>query len=145
MCTSFPGLSVQVMVHDFASFWCCLYVSSIFDRVNILKLYVVEVLGYIARIASINNDTSIGIYATSLLLILVAPILFAASIYMAFGRLIRELRAEAFSPVRSTWMTKIFVAGDILSFLAQAGGKHMRRYMGRQNELTVPYRCFYTL
>jgi hypothetical protein len=33
------------------------------------------------------------------------------------------MRAEALSPVRPNWMTKIFVAGDVVSFLAQAGGE----------------------
>lgn len=56
------------------------------------------------------------------ILILVAPALYAASIYMILGRLIRALHAETNSIVPAKWMTKIFVVGDVLSFLMQAGG-----------------------
>jgi hypothetical protein len=56
------------------------------------------------------------------ILILVAPALFAATIYMTLGRLIRAVHGEALSLVRVTWLTKIFVIGDILSFFIQGGG-----------------------
>ena len=55
-------------------------------------------------------------------LILIAPALFAASIYMILGRLIRVLGAESLSIIPVYWMTKIFVLGDIVSFFMQAGG-----------------------
>ena len=56
------------------------------------------------------------------ILILIAPALFAASIYMILGRLIRVLGAESLSIIPVFWMTKIFVLGDIVSFFMQAGG-----------------------
>jgi hypothetical protein len=56
------------------------------------------------------------------ILILVAPALYAASIYMILGRLIRVLHAEPLSLIPVRWMTKLFVIGDVLSFLLQAGG-----------------------
>lgn len=49
----------------------------------------------------------------------------AASIYMVLGRLIRLLDAHEYALIRTTWMTKIFVTGDVLSFLTQGGGKHL--------------------
>ncbi|KAF4289688.1 hypothetical protein KXX16_006157 [Aspergillus fumigatus] len=55
-------------------------------------------------------------------LLLVAPALFAASIYMELGRIILLVKGEKFAIIRVTWMTKIFVAGDVLSFLMQASG-----------------------
>ena len=55
-------------------------------------------------------------------LILIAPALFAATIYMILGRLIRVLGAESLSIIPVSWMTKIFVAGDVISFFMQAGG-----------------------
>lgn len=45
----------------------------------------------------------------------------AATIYMMFGRLVRLMRAEKHSIVRVTLLTKLFVGGDILSFLVQGG------------------------
>lgn len=56
------------------------------------------------------------------LLLLIAPALFAASIYMILGRLIRTLRAEHLAIVRAAWITRVFVAGDILSFVLQGTG-----------------------
>jgi RTA1 like protein. len=55
-------------------------------------------------------------------LLLIAPALFAASIYMELGRIIIMVKGEQFALIRVNWMTKIFVAGDVLSFLMQASG-----------------------
>ena len=57
------------------------------------------------------------------LLILVAPALFAASIYIILGRIILLVDGERYSLVRQKWLTKVFVAGDVFSFLVQSGGK----------------------
>lgn len=56
------------------------------------------------------------------ILILVAPALYAASIYMILGRLIRSIHAESHSIVPTRWVTRIFVTGDIISFSLQAAG-----------------------
>jgi hypothetical protein len=62
------------------------------------------------------------VYVVQTLLILLAPGLYAASIYMVLGRLIRLLDAEKLSPIRVNWLTKIFVLGDVLSFVMQGAG-----------------------
>lgn len=56
------------------------------------------------------------------LCILVAPALFAASIYMVLGRMILLVRGEAYSPIKPSRLTLIFVGGDIVSFLVQIMG-----------------------
>lgn len=56
------------------------------------------------------------------LCLLVAPALFAASIYMVLGRLILYLRSAPLSPIKPSRLTKIFVVGDVLSFLVQVMG-----------------------
>ena len=43
---------------------------------------------------------------------------------MLLGRIVRLLDAEHHSIIRTTWVTKIFVGGDVLSFLVQVGGKN---------------------
>jgi len=83
---------------------------------------VFEFVGYIGRAMAHSNQSSMNIYILQTILLLVAPALFAASIYMVLGRLIVFTHAEAMSPIRANWMTKIFVCGDVLSFLVQAGG-----------------------
>lgn len=56
------------------------------------------------------------------ILILIAPALFAASIYMILARLIRAVHAEHLSIIPIRWVTKIFVIGDVVAFTFQAGG-----------------------
>jgi hypothetical protein len=56
------------------------------------------------------------------LLILVAPALFAASIYIILGRIILLVDGERYALVRRKWLTKMFVAGDVLSFMLQGAG-----------------------
>ncbi|KAL4906983.1 hypothetical protein BDW74DRAFT_131154 [Aspergillus multicolor] len=83
---------------------------------------VFQILGYLFRILSHNHTDSIPLYALQTVLILLAPALYAASIYMVLGRLIEYLNAQEHSLVRVKWMTKIFVTGDVISFLMQCGG-----------------------
>lgn len=54
--------------------------------------------------------------------ILLAPALFAASIYMELGRIILLVDGEAHSIIKKKWLTKLFVSGDVLSFIFQAVG-----------------------
>ncbi|KAJ9621943.1 hypothetical protein H2203_006824 [Taxawa tesnikishii (nom. ined.)] len=83
-----------------------------------------EVVAYISRADSANEDPNYTLapFAIQPILALVAPALFAASIYMGLGRLILLTDGERFTPIRRTWLTKIFVLGDVLSFLAQVMG-----------------------
>ncbi|CBF86676.1 hypothetical protein AN2355.2 [Aspergillus nidulans FGSC A4] len=48
--------------------------------------------------------------------------LLAASVYMFLGRIILILQAESHALLRRKWLTKIFVTGDVLSFLLQGAG-----------------------
>ncbi|KAJ6035575.1 RTA1 like protein [Penicillium canescens] len=84
----------------------------------------VEVVGYIARAVSAHQDPDYTVmpYALQSLFILLAPSLFAASIYMILGRIIRLTEGDSRSIIRAKFMTKIFVLGDVLSFLIQSGG-----------------------
>jgi hypothetical protein len=38
------------------------------------------------------------------------------------GRIIRLIDGEQHSLIRAKWLTKVFVGGGVLSFLAQSGG-----------------------
>ncbi|KAJ5985456.1 hypothetical protein N7499_008262 [Penicillium canescens] len=85
---------------------------------------ILETIGYIGRLlASFEApDFTKGPYIMQSALILIAPAFLAASIYMILGRIIYMLDAEKLSVIRIGWLTKIFVAGDVLSFLMQASG-----------------------
>jgi hypothetical protein len=91
----------------------------------ILRLFIVETIGFGARAAGHSNMNILGPYLIQALLILLAPIFFAASVYMILSRLIRATAAETYSIVRVGWVTKIFVGGDIACFLIQALGAGM--------------------
>lgn len=60
-------------------------------------------------------------YSIQSVFLLLGPTLFAASVYMALGRLIRCVHAEKYSLIRIKWLTKVFVMGDVFSFLVQGG------------------------
>ncbi|KAI9041877.1 RTA1 domain-containing protein [Aspergillus affinis] len=83
---------------------------------------VFQIIGYICRVLAHSDKENVPIYAIQTLMILLAPPLYAASIYMTLGRLIRYLNAEHLSLVPVKWLTRIFVTGDVLSFLMQASG-----------------------
>ncbi|KAM0277451.1 hypothetical protein ACHAQH_005817 [Verticillium albo-atrum] len=83
-----------------------------------------EAVGCAARIISRNDTSELMPYVIQSIFLLVPPSLFAASIYMTLGRIMSGLgpRAEACSIIRVKWLTKLFVVGDILGFVVQAGG-----------------------
>ncbi|KAL4995947.1 RTA1 like protein-domain-containing protein [Aspergillus recurvatus] len=83
-----------------------------------------EAVGYIGRVLSSAEapDFTKGPYVMQSALILIAPAFLAASIYMTLGRIIAMLDADRCSIIPLRFLTKIFVAGDVLSFLMQASG-----------------------
>ncbi|KAF1361471.1 hypothetical protein EJ07DRAFT_112012 [Lizonia empirigonia] len=86
--------------------------------------FIPMIIGGLCRILSKNDIWALGPFIMQSLLILVAPALFAASIYITLGRVILTVHGERYSLVRQKWLTKTFVAGDVLSFMMQgsAGG-----------------------
>ncbi|KHO01832.1 RTA-like protein [Metarhizium album ARSEF 1941] len=81
-----------------------------------------EILGYAARAYSRDKTDQLGPFVLQSVLILVAPALFAASIYMTLGRVMRSVHGERHSLVPVNWLTKAFVLGDVFSFLVQSTG-----------------------
>jgi hypothetical protein len=65
---------------------------------------------------------ALGPYIVQTMLILVAPPLLAASIYMTLGRIVVKIDAENKNIIPVRFITKIFVIGDVISFLLQCGG-----------------------
>ncbi|KAF2194558.1 RTA1 like protein [Zopfia rhizophila CBS 207.26] len=78
-----------------------------------------EFIGYCARASAHNKTGKLMPFVIQNVFILVAPALFAASIYMSLGRIIRSVRGEKYSIIRVDILTKTFVAGDVLSFVVQ--------------------------
>jgi hypothetical protein len=82
----------------------------------------VEIIGYIGRAISADDIWALGPYIVQSILLLVAPALFAASIYIILGKIIRFVGGERYSVIPLKWLTKIFVLGDVVSFLTQMAG-----------------------
>ncbi|KAL3476040.1 RTA1 like protein-domain-containing protein, partial [Aspergillus californicus] len=83
---------------------------------------ICETFGYYGRARSHNDRTGIGPWAQQQMLILCAPPLLAASIYMTLGRIITSLDAEHLTPIRPKRVTVLFVINDVLCLLTQLVG-----------------------
>ncbi|KAE8390153.1 hypothetical protein ETB97_009057 [Aspergillus alliaceus] len=85
---------------------------------------IFEIIGYIGRAMSSKESPNwtLGPYIIQTLFLLLAPALLAASIYMFLGRIILVLQAESHALLKKKWLTKIFVTGDVLSFVLQGAG-----------------------
>ncbi|OAP63850.1 hypothetical protein AYL99_03077 [Fonsecaea erecta] len=83
-----------------------------------------EAIGYVGRAVGSQESPNwtVGAYVVQSVLILVAPALFAASIYMQLGRIIVLTDGTRLAILNPRWLTKIFVGGDVFSFLLQASG-----------------------
>lgn len=60
---------------------------------------------------------------------------------MELGRLITLADGEKLSLIRVSWLTKIFVGGDVLSFLMQSSGKQQPNLSFNSTLITDQYRC----
>ncbi|PNP84116.1 hypothetical protein FNYG_02804 [Fusarium nygamai] len=85
------------------------------------------IIGYIGRAVSASEspDWTVKPYVVQTLLLLISPALFAASIYMILGGIIIITDGERHSPIKRVWLTKIFVLGDVASFVLQGAGGGM--------------------
>ncbi|KAH7128177.1 RTA1 like protein-domain-containing protein [Dendryphion nanum] len=82
-----------------------------------------EVIGFIARYFSrANNFSILAPFLIQAIFILIAPTLFAASIYIILGRIILLVDGERYSWVRQRHLTWAFVMGDVLSLNLQSNG-----------------------
>ena len=93
--------------------------------IPIMIAAAIEVGAYAIRAASVKKPDNIGLYATSATLIVIAPVLVCASLYIFIGRLIQSTGKEPllfFGKISPIWIPRIFIMSDILSFLTQASG-----------------------
>jgi hypothetical protein len=90
--------------------------------------FPVETIGCVGRAMSAKQEFgeyTMGPFMMQSVLLLVAPALFAASIYMELGRIVLMVEGERSLFIRRTWLTKLFVTGDVLSFLMQSSGESL--------------------
>ena len=87
-----------------------------------------EAIGYVGRILSSNEAPhfTMGPYLMQNMLTLLAPALFAASIYMCLGRVILATDGHAFSLIQAPRLTALFVSGDVMGLAIQGAGEMMQ-------------------
>ena len=86
------------------------------------RLCVVEVVGYIARILAYDSTGSMGPFVVQAVFLLLPPVLFAATLYTVYGRIVRSIGGERFSIITPRWTTRVFVIGDIVCLNIQSSG-----------------------
>lgn len=87
---------------------------------------IVEAGGYYGRVWSSNDPENFKAFILQLLLILAAPPIISATIYMALGRIIKALDAAEHAIVGPRWTTTLFMMGDIVAFCSQLAGAGMQ-------------------
>jgi hypothetical protein len=103
----------------------CKATLSLFKEIEMLIMLVVEAVGYAGRAVSSKQSPNWTVlpYIIQSLLLLLGPTFLAASVYMVLGQVVNTLEADSYSRVHPSILAKVFVLGDIISFLAQSGGK----------------------
>jgi hypothetical protein len=69
-----------------------------------------------------DHTSSLALYLIQVLLIVLSPILLAASVYMLLSRIIVAAGGQQQSPIRVKWMSKIFLLGDLSCLQVQSSG-----------------------
>lgn len=99
---------------------------------------IVEVIGYVGRALAYNATGKLIPYVLQSTLLLLGPVLFAASLYMTLSRVIRAVDGAHCSMIPPRWLTRIFVFGDVFSFIIQASGAGLRVQAGMGNSTMNP-------
>lgn len=83
---------------------------------------LLEVIGFTARAFSCKNPETLMPFVIQSVCILIGPTLILASTYMIFCEFARSLDAESYSKVPLSYLSKVFVTGDIVSLFVQVCG-----------------------
>lgn len=92
----------------------------------VLTHHLVESGGYYGRVWSSHDPSNFKAYILQVLLILAAPPIISATIYMALSRIIKALDAAHHAIVSPRWTTALFMLGDIVAFCSQLAGAGMQ-------------------
>ncbi|KAK1147601.1 hypothetical protein N8T08_000943 [Aspergillus melleus] len=90
-------------------------------------------LGYVFRLLSARNPDSMVSYILQSMLIILPPSLYAATIYMTYGRIVMFVNKPHLSVVNPRKVTRIFVLGDTSAFLLQLAGGGMQTINSMRN------------
>lgn len=81
-----------------------------------------ETFGYYGRVWASSDPHNFGAWALQAFLIICAPPMISATVYMSLGRLIRALDARDNALMSPRATTPLFVLGDLVAFISQLAG-----------------------
>lgn len=90
-------------------------------------MLVVEAIGYEGRAFPANGNPgpyTLTPYPMQNVLLLLAPAFLAASVYMMLSHIVFAVDGARSLIIPRRWLTKVFVASDVLSLLMQSAGKY---------------------
>lgn len=115
----------------------CELLHLLYILLSLLTYPVVEWIGFLCRaIVSYQDPNAASVRVPNIIMtvfILIAPVWFAASIYMLFGRIVLVLQANHLAVIKQKWLTGIFVTGDVLSLIIQVAGEYLVPSHPRRN------------
>ncbi|KAL2849431.1 RTA1 like protein-domain-containing protein [Aspergillus pseudodeflectus] len=114
----FYGASTVFHIFQLWKFKCYFFTTFIIGA-------IMMTVGYLFRAASSQNQTSLGLYIGQSICLLLPPSLYAATIYMIYGRIVVYAQSPELSIIAPGKVTKIFVLGDVFAFFLQASGGGM--------------------
>lgn len=79
-------------------------------------------IGYVARALAYNATGSMAFFIIQAIFLLLPPVLFAATLYMVYGRVVRSVGGERFSMISPLWTTQFFVIADVVCLNIQSTG-----------------------
>lgn len=98
--------------------------SQLLHRSQLFKQSVM-IVGYIFRAVSSQDTTALGPYIVQNICLLLPPSLYAATIYMIYGRIVLYTQSPELFIISPAKVTKILVLRDVFAFLLQASGGGM--------------------
>ncbi|KAH7408796.1 RTA1 like protein-domain-containing protein [Phaeosphaeria sp. MPI-PUGE-AT-0046c] len=100
---------------------------------------ICEPIGYGCRALSHFHTASLTLYLLQALFILLPPVLFAATIYMIYSRVVRSVGKPGLSPISPLWCTRIFVLGDLvcLNIQSTGGGLTANKKLAKLGDIIV--------
>ncbi|KEY82251.1 hypothetical protein RTA1 [Aspergillus fumigatus] len=95
--------------------------------------FLIGAFSYIFRLISARSPDSLVPYIGQSMFIILPPSLYAATIYMTYGRIVVYVGKPHLSIISPRKVTKVFVLGDVSAFLLQLGGGGMQTIDSMRN------------
>lgn len=90
-------------------------------NVTFIAGFAIEMVGYLARCLSFNDQSLLKFFLIQTICLMVAPAVLMAGVYFLTAQLI-VIHGRQYSFLKPMWYSAIFITVDIASFLMQAAG-----------------------